>query len=126
MASVDDVLHLSQAFGLQACELGVLVVEFVFCVLWQLVDATIEDEGLQDLTPERKPIWFTRQDMDIDREANVGVKTEHIEKIQKTNIGLATELIKEFLHHKVISRLLSLARDNMYEFSSLICLTMSI
>ncbi|KAM0950986.1 putative mediator of RNA polymerase II transcription subunit 33A/B [Dioscorea sansibarensis] len=113
MVSVDDVLHLSQAFGLQACELGVLVVEFVFCVLWQLVDATIEDEGLQDLTPERKPIWFTRQDMDIDREANIDERTEHIEKMQKTNIGVATELIKEFLHHKVISRLLSLARDNM-------------
>ncbi|KAJ0976074.1 hypothetical protein J5N97_018039 [Dioscorea zingiberensis] len=113
MASVDDVLHISQGFGLQPSEPGVLVLGFVFCILWQLLDATIEDEGLQDLIPEKKSFWSTRQDMEIDGEANVEERTEHKEKLHKANTRMAIDLIKQFLHHKVISRLLSLARDNM-------------
>ncbi|WOK91947.1 mediator of RNA polymerase II transcription subunit 33A-like isoform X1 [Canna indica] len=115
MTSIDDVLHLSEKFGIQAHEPGVLVVEYVFAILWQLLDATLDDEGLLDLTPEQRLKWVTRpQYMDIDGEdAFDEKKTEHNEKLQQLNIVMAVELICNFLHHKVISKLLSLARENM-------------
>ena len=119
MASINDVLHLSEKFGIQASEPGVLVVEYVFSILWQLLDATLDDEGLQELTPEKKSKWISRpHDMEIDGEdAFDEKKTEYNEKLQKANTIMAIELIWHFLNHKVISKLLSLARENMYEFS---------
>ncbi|THU51461.1 hypothetical protein C4D60_Mb06t31290 [Musa balbisiana] len=57
MASINDVLHLSEKFGIQASEPGVLVVEYVFSILWQLLDATLDDEGI---IPSRcsKPVAY--------------------------------------------------------------------
>ncbi|CAL9193844.1 mediator of RNA polymerase II transcription subunit 33A-like [Musa acuminata AAA Group] len=115
MVSINDVLHLSEKFGIQASEPGVLVVEYVFSILWQLLDATLDDEGLQELTPEKKAKWISRpHDMEIDGEdAFDEKKTEYNEKLQKANTIMAIELIWHFLNHKVISKLLSLARENM-------------
>ncbi|KAK9139597.1 hypothetical protein Scep_009278 [Stephania cephalantha] len=115
MKSVDDVLHLSQMFGLQVCEPGVLVVEFVFCILWQLLDAILDDEGLLDLTPEKKSRWFNRsEDMEIDSGDSYNEKlTERHERLQKVNSLMAVELIGQFLKNKMTSSLLYLARRNM-------------
>lgn len=115
MTSIDDVLHLSEVFGIQVCEPGVLVVEFVFSVMWQLLDATLDDEGLLELTPEKKSIWATRpQDMEIDCDNSFDEKrTENHDKLQKANTVMAIELIAQFLHQKLVSRLLYLARQNM-------------
>lgn len=118
MASIDDVLHLSQTFGIEACEPGVLVVEYVFSIVWQLVDATLDDEGLLELIPDKKATWAARpQDMEIDEGICDEKQNEHNEKLQKINSIMAVELIAHFLQHKVISSLLSLARGNMYELS---------
>ncbi|GMP91109.1 hypothetical protein CsSME_00041944 [Camellia sinensis var. sinensis] len=54
MKSIDEVLHLSQIFSLPASEPGLLVVGFVFSIVWQLLDASLDDEGLLELTPEKK------------------------------------------------------------------------
>ncbi|XP_058077810.1 mediator of RNA polymerase II transcription subunit 33A-like [Magnolia sinica] len=115
ITSVGDVLNLSQIFGVQACEPGVLVVEFVFSIIWQLLDATLDDEGLLELIPEKKSRWPTRpQDMEIDGENNFDEKrSENHDKLQKVNMVMAIELIGQFLQHKIISRLLYLARQNM-------------
>ncbi|XP_010921944.1 mediator of RNA polymerase II transcription subunit 33A isoform X1 [Elaeis guineensis] len=115
MASIDDVLHLSRTFGIQACEPGVLVVEYVFFVVWQLLDATLDDEGLLELIPDKKSKWAARpQDMEIDGEGICDEKrNEHNEKLQKINSVMAIELIVHFLQHKVTSSLLSLACGNM-------------
>lgn len=115
MTSIDDVLHLSQVFGIQECEPGVLVVEFVFSIVWQLLEATLDDEGLLELTPERKSIWATRsQDMEIDYENSFEERrTENYDKLQKANTVMAIELIVQFLRQKLVSRLLYLARQNM-------------
>lgn len=117
MASIDDVLHLSEKFGVQACEPGVLVVEYVFAILWQLLDATLDDEGLQEITPVKNPEWVTRtQDMEIEGEVSHSEKKiEFNEKLQKLNTIMAIEVVWHFLHQKVISKLLSLARENMYD-----------
>ncbi|OVA20077.1 hypothetical protein BVC80_1665g39 [Macleaya cordata] len=115
MKAIDDVLHLSQQFGLEASEPGILVVEFVFSIVWQLLDATLDDEGLLELTPEKKSRWATRlQDMEIDGDDSFNEKlTEHHERLQKANTVMAVELIGQFLQRKLTSRLLYLARENM-------------
>ncbi|XP_077232002.1 mediator of RNA polymerase II transcription subunit 33A-like isoform X2 [Tasmannia lanceolata] len=111
MMSIDDVLHLSQTFGIQVGEPGVVVVEFVFSIVGQLVDATLDDEGLLALTPEKKSRWPTRvQDIEIHVDEK---RTEFHEKLQKLNTVMAIELIGQFLQHKTTSRLFYLARQNM-------------
>ncbi|GFZ14083.1 REF4-related 1 [Actinidia rufa] len=115
MNSVDNVLHLSQTFGLQASEPGVIVVEFIFSIVCQLVDASLDDEGLLELTPEKKSKWVTKsQDMEIDSYDNYDEKRiEHQERLQNLNTVMAVELIGKFLQNKVTSRILYLARQNM-------------
>ncbi|XP_074585416.1 mediator of RNA polymerase II transcription subunit 33A-like isoform X2 [Curcuma longa] len=102
MASINDVLHLSEKFGVQACEPGVLVVEYVFAILWQLLDATLDDEGLQEITPVKNPEWVTRtQDMEIEGEVSHSEKKiEFNEKLQKLNTIMAIEVVWHFLHQK--------------------------
>ncbi|CAN1132161.1 Mediator of RNA polymerase II transcription subunit 33B [Linum perenne] len=112
MDSVDDVLHLSDEFGLRVNEPGVLLVQFVFSVVWQLLDATLEDEGLLELTLEKKSRWFTvGQDMEID--GFVGERNEVSDGLMKGNTSMATELIGEFLRNRFTSRILHLACANM-------------
>ncbi|KAF2287842.1 hypothetical protein GH714_002935 [Hevea brasiliensis] len=52
MKSIDAVLHLSQNFGLQASDPGILMVEFIYSIVWLLLDASLDDEGLLELTRE--------------------------------------------------------------------------
>ncbi|XP_027097216.1 mediator of RNA polymerase II transcription subunit 33A-like [Coffea eugenioides] len=115
MESIDNVLHLTQMFGLQACEPGLLVVEFVFSIVWELLDASLDDEGLLEITPEKKSRWATRnQDMEIDNHDGIQLKTtENQEAMPKMNTVLAIELIGEFFRNKVSSRILYLAGRNM-------------
>ncbi|PKU77796.1 mediator of RNA polymerase II transcription subunit 33A isoform X1 [Dendrobium catenatum] len=113
MLSIEDSLHLSEKFGVQASEPGLLVIEFIFYIVLQLLDATLDDEGLLELTPEKKFRWPIRaEDMDIDGEPYCQ-RNGYGEKLQKINSMKATELIIQFFQHKEISKLLSLARENM-------------
>ncbi|KAK1277157.1 Mediator of RNA polymerase II transcription subunit 33A [Acorus gramineus] len=114
MIFIDDVLHLSEMFGIQPCEPGILVVEFVFCIIWQLLDAALDDEGLQELMPEKKSSWPTRpQEMKIDEDDFNGRRIENYDRLRKMNTLMSIEIVGQLLHHKVISRLLCLARLNM-------------
>ncbi|KAF7837224.1 mediator of RNA polymerase II transcription subunit 33A [Senna tora] len=115
MKSIDAVLRLSQIFGLTQSEPGILVVEFIFSIVWQLLDASMDDEGLLELTPEKKSKWANLyQEMELDRLDNYNdKKTEHHEKLQNLNTLLAVEMIGQFLQDKISSRILYLARQNM-------------
>ncbi|KAA3475020.1 mediator of RNA polymerase II transcription subunit 33B-like isoform X1 [Gossypium australe] len=115
MKSVGDVLHLSQIFGVQVSEPGLLLVEFVFSIVWQLLDASLDDEGLLELTSEKRSIWPTvTQDMEIDSVDNFNEKrSEHHDVLCKGNTTMAIEIIGEFLQNKVTARILFLARRNM-------------
>ena len=115
MKSIDDVLQLSQIFGLQVCEPGTLVVEFIFSIVWQFLDASLDDEGLLEFIPEKKSKWPTRSlDMDIDGQDSFNEKrTDHQEGKCKTNTVMAIELIGEILQNKITSKILYLARRNM-------------
>ncbi|MED6132380.1 hypothetical protein PIB30_018403 [Stylosanthes scabra] len=113
MKSIDDVLHLSQIFGTSQSEPGVLVVEFVFSIVWQLLDASLDDEGLLELTPEKKSRWGTLyQEMEW-HENYSNKKTEFHEQLQNANTLAAVEIIGKFLQDKVSSRILYLARRNL-------------
>ena len=114
MKSVDDVLHLSEIYGVEVSEPGVLHVEFVFSIVGQLLDASLDDEGLLELTPERKSRWPTRpQDMEIDGQDSFSEKRSDNEVLHKANTAMAIEIVVEFLKNKVSSRLLYLARRNL-------------
>ncbi|KAJ6430949.1 hypothetical protein OIU84_018455 [Salix udensis] len=67
MKSIDGVLHLSHKFGLQVTNPGILVAEFIYSIVSQLLDASLDDEGLLELMPEMKSRWATiPQEMEID------------------------------------------------------------
>lgn len=121
MISIDAALRLSETFGLQASEPGILVVEFIFSIVWQLLEASLDDEGLLELTPERKPRWGTKcQEMEIDgHEIYDDKRIEHHEKLQKMNSVMAIEIIGQLLENKVTSRILYLAHQNLYVLSFL-------
>lgn len=114
MKSIDSVLHLSHIFGLPQREPGILVVEFIFSTVWQLLDASLDDEGLLlEHTPEKKSKWATLyQEMNLDRDDNYDAKKK-TEKMQNANTLMAIEMIGQFLQDKVSSRLLYLASKNL-------------
>ncbi|XP_071742043.1 mediator of RNA polymerase II transcription subunit 33A-like [Rutidosis leptorrhynchoides] len=112
--SIDDVLHLSQTFGIKVNDPGTLLVEFIFSIVWQLVEAALGDEGLLELIGERKLKWNVPQDMELDVSENYGGKmNEYHETLQSKNTVMAAELIGFFLQNKATSRILFLARRNM-------------
>ncbi|KAI3715390.1 hypothetical protein L6452_22372 [Arctium lappa] len=114
MNSVDNVLQLSQIFGVKVNEPGSLLLVFIFTVVWQLVEAALGDEGLLELTEERKFRWSVPQDMELgDCASYVGKRTEYQEMLHSRNTVMAVELIGLFLQNKVTSRILLLARRNM-------------
>ncbi|XP_044500823.1 mediator of RNA polymerase II transcription subunit 33A-like isoform X2 [Mangifera indica] len=115
MKSIDAVLHLSKNFGLPATEPGILVVEFIFSIVWQLLDASLDDEGLLELTPERKSRWPTQPlEMEIDSCNGFDEeRTEYHERLHNMNTVMALEIIGKFLQNKVTSRIIYLARRNL-------------
>nr|GEW27355.1 mediator of RNA polymerase II transcription subunit 33A [Tanacetum cinerariifolium]GEW40401.1 mediator of RNA polymerase II transcription subunit 33A [Tanacetum cinerariifolium] len=114
MNSIDNVLHLSQIFGIKVNDPGSLLLQFVFSTVWQLVEAALGDEGLLELTEERKFRWNVPQDMELDGPGSYnGKSNEYQEMLQSRNTVMAVELIGLFLQNKVTSRILFLARRNM-------------
>jgi hypothetical protein len=121
MGLVDESLSLSKIFGISMNQPGVFVVRYVLCILWQLIDAVLDEEGLLELTPEKKGQWLTRaDDVSAFKGAFTEQRTEKIENLQKRNCVITIELIGNLLRDKVVTCLLSLARENMYGFSTLL------
>ncbi|RHN45849.1 hypothetical protein MtrunA17_Chr7g0235931 [Medicago truncatula] len=111
MESIDNVLQLSQEYSHNVCEPGVALVEFVFSILRQLLEATLDDEGLLDHLAR----WLSiSHDMDIDEHVRINeMTTEQKEVMRRKNTTLAIEIIVNFLQNKMTSRLLSLVHRNM-------------
>jgi hypothetical protein len=99
-------------------EPGIVVVEFIFSIVWQLLDALLDDEGLLEFTPEKKSRWaMLYQDMELDGHDNYSdKKTEQNKNLHNANTLIAVELIGRFLKDKMSSRILCLARQNLYVF----------
>ncbi|GAA0139031.1 hypothetical protein LIER_00660 [Lithospermum erythrorhizon] len=108
---VDAVLSFSRIFGIQANDSGVFVVMTMFSIVWQLLDASLDDEGLLELTIERRSIWPTRpSDMEVDISSD---RAGCGEQLKNLNAILMIKLIGQFLQNKLTSRILFLARENM-------------
>ncbi|XP_022860000.1 mediator of RNA polymerase II transcription subunit 33B-like [Olea europaea var. sylvestris] len=120
MNSLDAIIHFSRIFGVRSNKAGALLVQFVFSIIWQLVDTLLDDDGLLHLTPEKNSIWHTKpQEMEIDSPNNFDEKRiEHTERLLNLNTIMSVELIGQFLQNKVTSRILYLARQNMSELQS--------
>uniref|UniRef100_A0A1J3IQ93 Mediator of RNA polymerase II transcription subunit 33A n=1 Tax=Noccaea caerulescens TaxID=107243 RepID=A0A1J3IQ93_NOCCA len=114
MTSVANILRLSELFGVETSKPGVLLVEFVFKMVSQLVDATLSDEGLLELSQDPSSQWLIKsQEMEIDDAPEIyNAKTGSHEKLQTLNTLMAIEIIVEFLRNTVISRLLYLVSSN--------------
>ncbi|CAH2061521.1 unnamed protein product [Thlaspi arvense] len=64
---MDNGIHLSEIFGIQNQDPGSILLAFVFSMVWQLVDASLDEEGLLELTPNKKSKWPAGpHDMEID------------------------------------------------------------
>ncbi|KAI3775212.1 hypothetical protein L1987_49781 [Smallanthus sonchifolius] len=114
MNSIDNVLNLSQIFGIKVNDPGSVLLEFIVSTVWQLVEAALGDEGLLELTKERKHRWNVPQDMELEGSGSyAGKRNEYQEILQNRNTVMAVELIGLFLQNKITSRILFLARRNM-------------
>jgi hypothetical protein len=115
MESIDDVLHLSEIFGLLSSDPGHIIVEFIFSIVWQLLDASLDDEGMLEITPSKTSTWPTKtNEMEIDNHNSFGEKRkESQEGMRKLNTVMAIEILSDFFRNKVTSRVLYLARRNM-------------
>ncbi|GKA99030.1 mediator of RNA polymerase II transcription subunit 33A-like protein [Tanacetum coccineum] len=83
-------------------------------LMWHLLDALLDDEGLLDLVPEKKSTWSIKpHEMEIDDHIAGEKKMDHSERLYKTNTTLAIEIIGELYRNKVTSRILYLARLNI-------------
>ncbi|PWA70938.1 hypothetical protein CTI12_AA272560 [Artemisia annua] len=115
MESIDDALHLNQIFGLQSCEPGLVLVEFLFSVVWMLLDASLDDENLLELVPEKKSKWpIKSMEMEIEDQNNFGEnRIDRHQGLYKMNTITGLEIIGELFRNKVTSSILDLARRNM-------------
>ncbi|KAI3805972.1 hypothetical protein L1987_21860 [Smallanthus sonchifolius] len=115
MESIDDTLHLNKIFGFQSSEPGLVLVEFLFSVVWELLYVSLDDENLLELVPEKNTLWPTKPlDMEIDDHSNYGEnKIDYHQGLYKMNTITAIEIIGEIFRSKVTSRILQLARRNM-------------
>ncbi|KAL5541686.1 hypothetical protein UlMin_009396 [Ulmus minor] len=115
MKSIDAVLNLSKIFGVPAREPGILVVEFIFSIVCQLLDASLDDEGLLNHTLEQNSKWVTKpQAMEIYGHGDYDEKwNEHNNTLQNTNTVMAIEMIGKLLENKVTSKILFLARRHL-------------
>lgn len=118
MESIDAVLNLSQIFGLPTSnEPGVILIEYIFSVVLQLVDASLDDEELlnqNDSEQNSKP-----QEMEIDGQVGHHDHDEksnkHNKILQDSNTVMAIETVGQLLKNKGTSRILYLARKYLYE-----------
>ncbi|MED6164133.1 hypothetical protein PIB30_086775, partial [Stylosanthes scabra] len=117
MDSVDAALQLSKVYGTcgeseDGGAGGVVIVRFVFTVVWQLVEASLEDEGLL----EHKPRWWMNNNGGFGGDGGGdggSYFSERKEGLQRANTAMAIETIARFISDKVTSRILSLVHRNM-------------
>ncbi|KAL8224874.1 hypothetical protein R6Q57_017431 [Mikania cordata] len=115
MESIDDTLHLNEIFAFQSSEPGLVLVEFIFLVVWELLYASLDDENLLELVPEKKSPWQIKpMEMEIDDHNNYGENNvDYHQGLYKMNTITAIEIIGEIFRNKVTFRILQLSRRNM-------------
>ncbi|XP_010278916.1 PREDICTED: mediator of RNA polymerase II transcription subunit 33A-like [Nelumbo nucifera] len=117
--SVDDALELSKNYGFHVVEFGQAVVLFLFTVIINLIDSTMDDWGLQPASVGKISGLFgggEHQDMDIDSKGNQNDKRrEHCELLKKTNAFMTMEVLGKLTENRKVMVLLRLVHLNMAE-----------
>ncbi|XP_051127540.1 mediator of RNA polymerase II transcription subunit 33A-like isoform X2 [Andrographis paniculata] len=109
MDALDQVLQLSQKFNIECNEAGAKLVMYVFSIIWQLLDAILDDEGLSgDGVDPKWPVKFEEDDNVFDE-----TRKQYGEKMQAANTSIAVDLLSQFLQDKVAAGILYLARKTM-------------
>lgn len=111
MNSIHHVLRLSQLYHYDYdpshLHPGVVLVQFLFTLVWQLLQASLQDEGLL----QHKSLLFVDPDHDLDLTVEFNVNKH---ALHAKNTSTAIQFIARFLHDKLTSRILSLVQRNMY------------
>lgn len=112
MKSIHHVLRLSQLYPSHSDpHSGVVLVQFLFTVVWQLLEASLEDEGLLQ---HKHRFLFDDPDLAMEMELDApSNQNHHNDGLHGKNTGMAIEVISRFLQSKVSSRILSLVQRNM-------------
>ncbi|XP_045812616.1 mediator of RNA polymerase II transcription subunit 33B-like isoform X3 [Trifolium pratense] len=111
MNSIHHVLSLSQLYDDYHHDVpshphpGVALVQFLFTLVWQLLQASLQDEGLLQ---RHKSLLFVDPGLDLTIE-----KLDNPHHLHAKNTATAIQFIARFLHHKLTSRILSLVQRNM-------------
>ncbi|CAL0310329.1 unnamed protein product [Lupinus luteus] len=117
MKSIHDVLHLShneaEAETETETEPGVVLVQFLFSILSQLLEATVHDEGLLHHHHHHHMDHMDNNNMTEEKEEKDDNKTENTDESHRANTAMAIEIIAHFLQNKVTSTILSLHHRNM-------------
>ncbi|MED6130486.1 hypothetical protein PIB30_000986, partial [Stylosanthes scabra] len=110
MTSIDEALLLSQVYNRKDCEPGIVLVEFVFSIVWQLLEASLDDEDLLDHALENNPRWLRRSDdMNIDSsDCFSGKKTQ-----QNRMLVSNSSVLRSSAH--ITPEALSLLMENIHE-----------
>jgi hypothetical protein len=116
MNSIHHVLSLSQLYddyhhdNPSHPHPGVVLVQFLFTLVWQLLQASLQDEGLLQ---HPKSLLFVDPGLDLTIDLD---NHHHINKdaLHAKNTATAIQFIARFLQDKVTSRILSLVQRDMY------------
>lgn len=123
--SIDSVLQLSHAYGIQKMDFGHTVLLFHFSVIIRLIDATLKDWGLQlTFTDKNGSISSNESHMAIDLDANrnsIIKQNDHNVELCATNAHLALEVVEKVTACKEAKTFLRLIQLNMYANSFLTC-----
>ena len=97
---------------------GHMVVLFVLSTVTTLIDSALEDWGLKSVSGEKHDTLFASdgwQAMDIDCKGSLNDRrNENREKLRRSNILMAVDVVEKIIADKKSKVLLRLAYFNMY------------
>ncbi|XP_049933972.1 mediator of RNA polymerase II transcription subunit 33A-like isoform X2 [Nymphaea colorata] len=112
LKSVDESLHLSSTFGLHIVDLGQATVLFLFHVITNLVNCSLEDWGLHSAHIDKQGSMY--MDVDIQEKLDDG-SHEHRNHLRKTNAFTALEVVEKLVENKKATIIFRLVHWNMPE-----------
>lgn len=114
--SIDNVLQLSDTYGIHKMDFGHTVLLFLFSVIMRLIDATLEDWDLA-FTSRNGSISSNESHMAMDLDANrnsIVKLNDHNGQLCTTNALFALEAVEKVTARKEAKTFLRLIRLNLY------------
>ncbi|KAJ6790672.1 Uncharacterized protein M6B38_247475 [Iris pallida] len=117
--SIDDVLQLSHSYGIQKMDFAHAIILFILSIITNLIDATLDDWGLQ-LTSTEKNCSISAVDdhmaMDVDaNKSSILKRNDYSEQIYRTNALMAMKMVEKITTSKKGKTFVRLVYLNMPE-----------